>query len=118
VVALRKADDGEPRRIIEALLAADVYSKQVIVVDDDVDPRDFRAVLGAMALWTQADRDVVIVTDAQGTPLDPSCADPRGRTAKLGIDATRSLERSRSVTRNTIPRAVWDAIDVEGLLRR
>ena len=118
VVALKKADDDEPRRLIAALLEADIYSKQVIVVDHDIDPSDLRAVLSAMALQTQADRGVVVLENRQGTPLDPSCPSAEGRTAKLGIDATRPLATRRAVTRNRIPQDVLDRIDLKALLRR
>ena len=117
IVALDKKSDEEPRKIIDAILGGDIYSKQVIVVDDDVDPHDFRQVLSAMALTVQADRDVVILPNAQGTPLDPSCPNADGRSAKLGIDATRSLTARRSVTRNSFPQAIWDEIDVRSLMK-
>jgi 2,5-furandicarboxylate decarboxylase 1 len=117
IVALDKKSDDEPRRIIDAILGGDIYSKQVIVVDDDVDPHDFRAVLSAMALTVQADRDVTILSGAQGTPLDPSCPHADGKSAKIGIDATRSLTSRRSVTRNSFPQALWDAIDLKTILK-
>jgi 2,5-furandicarboxylate decarboxylase 1 len=117
IVAMNKESDEEPRRVIDAILGGDIYAKQVIVVDDDIDPHDFRQVLAAMALTVQADRSVMIKTGMQGTPLDPSCPTADGKVAKLGIDATRSLTASRSITRNTFPAAIWDAIDVKALLR-
>lgn len=115
VVAIDKRSEDEPRRIIDAVLDGDIYAKQVVVVDADVDPGDFRQVLSAMALTVQADRDVVIKRNARGTPLDPSCPGPDGRVAKLGIDATRSLTSRRAVTRNAFPAAIWDAIDLRDL---
>lgn len=118
VVALEKQDDEEPRRVIEALLRGDIYAKHVIVVDATVEPSDARQVLAAMALATQANRDVYILPDEQGTPLDPSCVSHQGRVAKMGIDATRRLQSSRTVVPNTVPKAVLDAVDLEALLRR
>lgn len=118
IVAVQKQNDEEPKKIIHHLLEGDIYTKQVIVVDAEVDPKDFRQVLQAMALHVQADRQVVVRAGMQGTPLDPSCPSPDGKVAKLGIDATRSLTQSRSVTRNTIPKAVWDRVDVNQLLKR
>lgn len=118
VVALDKRNDDEPRRLIDALLRSDIYSKQVIVVDADVDPADLRSVLSAMALHSQADQHVTILQGELGTPLDPSCDDPEGKTAKLGIDATRKLAVARSVTRNRLPQHVLDRIDVQALIRR
>ncbi|MBL8941891.1 MAG: UbiD family decarboxylase, partial [Myxococcales bacterium] len=117
VVAVRKTDDDEPRRIIEAMLA-DVYAKQVIVVDDDVDPNDLPRVLSAMALQCQPADAVRIFHDMRGTPLDPSCTDPRGRSSKLGIDATRPLRPDREITRNRIPQDVLDGVDLAALLAK
>ena len=118
IVSLKKTSDDEPKRVIEALLRSDIYSKHVIVVDDDVDPADFRAVLAAMALQTQADRHVTILEGEQGTPLDPSCPDPGGRSAKMGIDATRSLNPSRAATKNRLPQDLLDSIDIKEFKRR
>lgn len=118
VIAMRKRTDDEPARLIEALLRSDIYCKHVFVVDADVDPGDMRAVLAAMALQTQADRQVVILRDELGTPLDPSCPNADGRSAKMGIDATRPLQPVRSATRNRLPQELLDAIDLDALLRR
>lgn len=117
IVSLRKHDDDEPRRVIEALLS-DIYAKHVIVVDEDVDPSDLREVMSAMALQTQATTKVHVLADRQGTPLDPSCPSEQGRTAKMGIDATRPLAPARPVTRNRIPPEVLAAVDLDEILGR
>jgi UbiD family decarboxylase len=116
IVALDKTDDDQPQRLIEGLLRSDVYTKQVIVVDGDVDPGDLRQVLASMALKTQADQRVFILPREDGTPLDPSCPNNDGKTAKIGIDATQALKSTRAITRNRIPQAVLDAIDLGALL--
>jgi 2,5-furandicarboxylate decarboxylase 1 len=63
-----------------------------VVVDDDIDVFNGTDVEWAIATRVQADRDVMIVTNARGKPLDPSLAPtPMGvvpTTAKIGIDAT------------------------------
>jgi len=46
--------------------------KQVIVVDDDVDPFDPLAVEWAVATRVQPHRDVDIIKEVQGVVLDPS----------------------------------------------
>jgi UbiD family decarboxylase len=115
VVALRKTNDDEPRMIIDTLLT-DIYAKQVIVVDDDVDPSDLPRVLGALALQRQPD-EAVRIAEGQGTPLDPSSG-ADGRTHKLGIDATRPLTRGREVTKNRLPPEVLARIDLAALLRK
>jgi len=113
VVAIDKVNDDEPLRLIEAMLRADIYAKHVIVVDADVDPSDLRQVMSAVALQTQADAKVHVFADEQGTPLDPSCRSEDGRSAKMGIDATRALRSSRSVTRNRLPADLLESIDIK-----
>ena len=117
VVALEKTDDAQPRAIIDALVRADIYAKHVIVVDADVDVGDLRQVLGAMGLQTQATSGVHVFPDEQGTPLDPSCPSAEGRSAKMGIDATRPLHPRRPVTKNTLPSAVLEALDLTEILK-
>lgn len=117
-VALKKTHDDEPAQLIEALLSGDIYSKHVVVVDADIDVHDLRQVMTAVALHVQADRDVHILKDAAGTPLDPSVFSEDGRTSKMGIDATRPLRSTRPVTRNRIPQHVLDAVDLSSLGKR
>lgn len=117
LVGLEKADEAEPRKIIERLVRADIYAKHVFVVDADVGAVDPREIFSAMALQVQASSRVFIFPDEQGTPLDPSCPANNGRSAKMGIDATRSQVSARPVTRNRIPEAVLAAIDVEAILK-
>lgn len=118
VIALKKADDREPSRIIESILSGDIYSKHVIVVDDGVDPGDLRQVMAAVALHVQADRHLSIYPGRQGTPLDPSCPSADGKVAKMGIDATTPLVDPRPVTRNRIPADVLDRVDLAELLKK
>jgi len=111
IVALEKSDDAEPLAVIEALLRGDIYTKHVIVVDADVKISDLRQVVAAMALNTQANANVYVFPDEQGTLLDPSCTSHQGRVAKMGIDATRRLVKTRLISKNTVPEAVLDRID-------
>ncbi len=115
VVAMHKADDAEPMRVIDAMLA-DVYAKIVIVVDDDVDPNDLGKVLAAVALQCQPEHAVKVLAGVRGTPLDPSNDDPEGIGSKLGIDATRPLVPRREVTRNKVPAEVLARVDLAALL--
>ena len=63
--------------------------KPVIVVDVDVDIHDASEIEWAITTRFQADRDLVVVSGAQGSKLDPSSAD--GISAKMGLDATKPL---------------------------
>jgi 2,5-furandicarboxylate decarboxylase 1 len=67
--------------------------KHVTVVDDEIDVFDSVDVEWAVATRVQADRDVMIVSNARAKPLDPSLVTIPGKvptTAKMGIDATIS----------------------------
>src|SRR5262249_39380419 len=90
VAAIRK-QPGDGKNAIMALLSiADI--KHVTIVDDDIDVLDATDVEWAIATRVQADRDVLIVSNARAKPLDPSLPPPiTGKiptTAKMGIDAT------------------------------
>lgn len=91
IVASIKKAPGDGKNAIMALLSiADI--KHVTIVDDDIDVFDPVDVEWAVATRVQADRDVLIVSNARAKPLDPSLPLPlHGKvptTAKMGIDAT------------------------------
>jgi 2,5-furandicarboxylate decarboxylase 1 len=60
------------------------------VVDLDVDIDDPDEIEWAVATRFQADRDLLVVSGAQGSKLDPSSEE--GISAKMGIDATKPVE--------------------------
>ncbi len=60
--------------------------KQVVVVDSDVNIANSEEIEWAVATRFQADRDLVVVSGAQGSKLDPSS--DGGISAKMGLDAT------------------------------
>src|SRR6266550_406934 len=100
IVASIKKAPGDGKNAIMALLSiADI--KHVTIVDDDIDVFDPVDVEWAVATRVQADRDVVIVSNARSKPLDPSLPLPiHGKiptTAKMGIDATipENISRER-----------------------
>ena len=116
-VSLRKEDDAQPPRLIEALLTSDIYAKQVVVVDSDVDISDLRQVATAVALNVRPDRDIHIFPPSLGTELDPSCESRDGLTAKYGLDATRAMKSPRSVVKNRVPQHVLDSINLSEFLQ-
>ncbi len=88
IAAIRK-QPGDGKNAIAALLSiADI--KHVVVTDDDIDVFDPVEVEWAIATRVQADRDMVILSNARSKPLDPSLPPIDGipTTAKMGIDAT------------------------------
>jgi len=89
VIAIRKHPGDGKNTILAALSVADM--KHVVVVDEDIDVFDGMEVEWAIATRVQADRDVLVVSDARSKPLDPSLPPTHGHiptTAKCGIDAT------------------------------
>lgn len=88
-VKIDKKSQGEPKNIIMGAFGGHYDIKQVVVVDMDVNIDDEREIEWAVATRFQADRDLVVVSGAQGSRLDPSSDD--GISAKMGIDATKPL---------------------------
>jgi 2,5-furandicarboxylate decarboxylase 1 len=88
-VQITKRQEGEAKNIMLGAFAGHYDVKQVIVVDEDVDIHDPAEVEWAVATRFQADRDLVIVPESQGSKLDPSARDGVG--AKMGLDATKPL---------------------------
>lgn len=75
------------------------YAKNIIVVDGDVDPFNLTQVMWALSTRVRANKDVTIVTNTPGMPLDP-CSEPAGMGNKLFIDATTPVapDSMRDVT--------------------
>jgi UbiD family decarboxylase len=61
------------------------------VVDDDIDLNNAESVEYAMATRFQADTGLLVLKNVRGSSLDPSSDQKRLKTAKMGIDATKSL---------------------------
>src|ERR1700722_15271282 len=89
VVKIDKRSNGEPKNIIMGAFGGHYDIKHVVVVDMDVDIDDPNEIEWAIATRFQADRDLVVVSGAQGSKLDPSSE--QGVSAKMGIDATKPL---------------------------
>ena len=106
-VKMKKRRESEAKNVIMAAFGAHFDLKQVIVVDDDVDVHNPTEVEWAVATRFQADRDLVVVAGAQGSPLDPSTTVTGrvdGMSAKMGLDATRPLTyEGHTFTRVRIP---------------
>ena len=90
VVSMKKQYPGHAKRVmfgVWSFLRQFMYTKFVIVVDDDIDIRDWKEVIWALTTRVDAARDTVIVDN---TPIDYlDFASPvSGLGAKMGIDAT------------------------------
>lgn len=104
VVSIRKVREGDGKNVIMASFAAHPSLKLCIVVDEDIDPDDPFDVEWALATRFQADKDLIIIKNATTSSLDPSADQQIGLGCKLGIDATRSLNKPpEHFRRSTIP---------------
>jgi len=90
IVSVRKRYPGHGKQVINLLWGLGLLSltKIVIVVDEDIDPRDWGSVAWALSVYVDPSRDVVVMRNAHCDELDPSTPTP-GLCGKLGIDATR-----------------------------
>lgn len=90
VVKIRKAYAGHARRVmfgVWSFLRQFMYTKFIIVVDEDIDIRDWNEVMWAISTRVDPVRDTVLV---ENTPIDYlDFASPvSGLGGKMGIDAT------------------------------
>ena len=107
VVSIRKQYAGHARRVMMGVwsyLRQFTYTKFVIVTDDDIDVRDWSAVIWAVSTRVDPARDTMLV---ENTPIDYlDFASPvAGLGSKLGIDATHKWpsETSRTWSQPIVP---------------
>lgn len=94
-ISISKTTQGDGKNAILAAFAAHPSLKFVVVVDDDIDVDDPYQIEWAIATRFQASRDLVIIRNARGSSLDPSCDQEMLITDKMGIDATIDLTKPR-----------------------
>jgi 4-hydroxy-3-polyprenylbenzoate decarboxylase len=90
VVSMRKQFPGHPKRVIFGVwsyLRQFMYTKFIIVVDEDVNARDWKEVVWAISTRVDPARDLTLV---ENTPIDYlDFASPvAGLGSKMAIDAT------------------------------
>lgn len=90
VVSMRKQYAGHAKRVmfgIWSILRQFMYTKFIVIVDDDIDVRDWKEVIWAMTTRMDPVRDTVLV---ENTPIDYlDFASPvSGLGGKIGLDAT------------------------------
>jgi 4-hydroxy-3-polyprenylbenzoate decarboxylase len=93
IVSIRKEYAGHAKRVMMAVwsyLRQFMYTKWVIVVDDDIDARNWRDVMWAVSTRMDPARDITLV---ENTPIDYlDFASPEsGLGSKIGLDATNKL---------------------------
>ena len=125
IVSIKKAYPGHAKRImfgIWSFLRQFMYTKTIIVVDDDIDIRDWKEVIWAMTTRMDATRDTTLVDN---TPIDYlDFASPvAGLGSKMGLDATnkwpgetsrewgRAIVKDEATTRRVDE--IWDQLGIK-----
>ncbi|MFT5218905.1 MAG: 4-hydroxy-3-polyprenylbenzoate decarboxylase [Planctomycetota bacterium] len=93
VVSMKKQYPGHAKRVmmgVWSFLRQFMYTKFVIVVDDDIDARNWEDVIWAISTRVDPARDITLV---ENTPIDYlDFASPvSGLGSKMGLDATNKL---------------------------
>ena len=118
VVQMKKSYPGHAKRVmfgVWSFLRQFMYTKFIVVVDEDVDIRDWKEVIWAITTRVDPVRDTTLV---ENTPIDYlDFASPvSGLGSKMGIDATNkwpgetSREWGRTITMDADVKARVDAI--------
>lgn len=103
VVKIHKTERGQARRIAAALWGSQMalnFLKIVVVVEEDVDIRNFREVQWAILNYVDPEKDLVVFPGTGGATLDPSQSAEdsdelkygAGKMNRLLIDATIDWE--------------------------
>jgi 4-hydroxy-3-polyprenylbenzoate decarboxylase len=115
---MKKAYPGHAKRVmmgVWSFLRQFMYTKWVIVVDDDINARDWKDVMWAMSTRMDPARDITVI---EGTPIDYlDFASPvSGLGGKMGLDATNKWpgethrEWGRTITMEPAVQSRMDAL--------
>ncbi len=125
VVSMKKQYPGHAKRVmmgIWSFLRQFMYTKFIIVVDDDVNVRDWNDVIWAITTRMDPARDTTLI---ENTPIDYlDFASPvSGLGSKMGMDATNKMtgeterEWGRPIERdaNVVAKIdeIWDSLGIE-----
>lgn len=130
VVTIKKQYPGHAKRVmmgVWSFLRQFMYTKFVIVTDDDIDARNWKDVIWALTTRMDPARDTVIV---ENTPIDYlDFASPvSGLGSKIGFDATnkwpgettrewgRQIEMDKDVV--TKIDALWDSLGLDSAVKK
>ena len=94
VVSIKKAYPGHAKRVmigVWSYLRQFIYTKWVIVVDEDIDARNWKDIMWAVSTNMDPSRDITII---ENTPIDYlDFASPvSGLGSKIGLDATTKID--------------------------
>ncbi|MDF1537720.1 MAG: UbiD family decarboxylase [Candidatus Thorarchaeota archaeon] len=91
-VKVRKQNDDDGLKSIEAAFAGHTSAKHVWVYDEDIDIYNEEEREWALATRFQADVDLLIKDKEPGSSLDPSAEPGTKMTTKVGFDCTKILD--------------------------
>ncbi len=126
LVSIKKQYPGHAKRVmfgVWSFLRQFMYTKLVVVTDDDVDVRDWKEVVWAITTRMDPARDTTII---ENTPIDSlDFASPvAGLGSKMGLDATNKWPGETSRQWGTPIRMdepvkrrvdeIWDALGIQG----
>jgi 4-hydroxy-3-polyprenylbenzoate decarboxylase len=91
IVSIKKRFPGHARKVMDFLwgMGQMMYTKLIVVVDDDISPKDFSTVAWKVFNNIDAERDLVL-SKGPLDALDHSSPQPRFGT-RMGIDATKKF---------------------------
>ena len=126
IVTIRKQYPGHAKRVmlgVWSYLRQFMYTKLVIVTDDDIDARDWKDVVWALSTRVDPARDTTFIENSPIDYLD--FASPvSGLGSKMGIDATakwpgetdRAWGRPIAMSEDVKSRvdAMWDGLGIDG----
>ncbi|MBT7451560.1 MAG: UbiD family decarboxylase, partial [Rhodospirillaceae bacterium] len=93
VVSMKKSYAGHAKRVmmgVWSFLRQFIYTKFVIVVDDDINARDWKDVMWAISTRMDPARDITVIENTPIDYLDFASPEP-GLGGKLGLDATTKI---------------------------
>ena len=93
VISIDKRYPGQAKRVMMALwgmLPQFSYTKMIVVVDNDINPRNWDDIAWALATRMDPSRDVMITENTPMDSLDFASPEP-GLAGKIGIDATTKI---------------------------
>ena len=124
VVSIKKSYPGHAKRImlgIWSYLRQFMYSKFIIVVDDDIDARNWQEVIWAIATRSDPKRDTLFIDNSPIDYLDFASPDS-GLGSKMGIDATnktypetnRKWGKKIEMSQEVIDKInnIWDSLSI------
>ncbi|MPZ52835.1 MAG: UbiD family decarboxylase [Acidimicrobiia bacterium] len=113
IVAMQKNFEGEPQKVGFAAFAAQDLLKHVYVVDEDIDIFDDEEVHYALATRMDPARDMHVIENVKGNPLDPVSVEygpGRAVVNKMIMDATVRIGSEVKYRRAEVPAEVMERV--------